>query len=180
MNTNKLKLLAGIVYLILLLPSTSEAYFTTGQTATRINDETILFTITYQFGFLGRELYMPIMAMRGSHSDSNAPHLEYELINQDGSTSTLGTSYSVALTSDEDAVVRDSQYYLPLKKSAEFTLITLLHVPRAEQTKDLDLSLLVTSLPFTMVKDGTPIPAQLNPSELQYYKTPSILLAPQD
>jgi hypothetical protein len=36
------------------------------------------------------------------------------------------------------------------------------------------LSLLVTRLPFTMVKDGEVIPAYLNPSELQYYRTPKI------
>jgi hypothetical protein len=37
-----------------------------------------------------------------------------------------------------------------------------------------DLSLLVTNLPFDMKAKDAEVAAQLNPSELQYYRTPAI------
>jgi len=174
MNMNKIKLYIGTLAVLLLLPNLSLAYFTTAQSATRLSDDTILYTVTYQFGFAGRELYMPIMAKRGLEASSTSPYIGYTIMNNDGTVSTIGATNSIVLSRDEDVQIKNNQYYLPLRKSAEFTLITLLTVPAELQKDDLDLSLLVTNLPFTMVKDGTPIPAHLNPSELQYYRTPAI------
>lgn len=165
--------LAGLLLLFsFLLPTTSQAYFTTDQSATRLTNETMLYTVTYHFGFSGRELYMPILAMRGLSASNTSPYAGYALINEDGDESEAGVATSIILTNQEDVEVRDNQYYLPENKSASFTLMTILTIPEEQQTENL--ALLVTNLPFTMVKDGTPIPAHLNPSELQYYTTPVI------
>lgn len=175
MNTQKLKLVVGTFLLVLTLPNASEAYFTTAQSATQINQDTILYTVTYQFGFLNRELYMPIVATRDLATTSNEFKIGYSIL--DGNTPTnLGTAYTVALSDDEDIQIKNGQYYLPDKKSAKFTLVTLLKTSPELVAKNPDLSLLVTNLPFLMVKDGQDIPARLNPSELKYYLTPAVKL----
>jgi len=184
MNTLKLKLFVGVFAVALLLPSTSMAYFTTAQSATKLTNDTILYTVTYKFGFENRELYMPIMAIRENsmftpNKASTIPHTKFVIQNKDGSISTAGVASSIVITNDKNIQIRDSQYYLPAGKVANFQLIALLTIPKENQTDDMDLSLLVTSLPFKMIQDGTPIPAQLNPSELQYYHTPAINLLKQ-
>ena len=175
MITFKLKLFIGVFAFTLLLPSTSKAYFTTDQTATRINSETILYTVTYEFGLSGRELYMPIGALRDDNSTTSSPYLKYTLLDKEDRTD-IGKSAGLVFSTDEDVEIRDNQYYLAPDKTAKFTLVTLVNLPADQLESNLDLSLLVTSLPFTMVKGGTPIPAHLNPSELQYYRTPTISL----
>lgn len=174
MNITKLKLTIGIVALLILIPNSSFAYFTTDQKATRLTAETFLYTVTYKFGFEKRELYMPIMAVRGLGFSTSSPLVGYQIMNGNKAISNLGVSNSIVLTKNKDVVIKDNQYYLPSQKVAEFTLVTLLTIPKELQTENLDLSMLVTNLPFTMIQDGTPIKAQLNPSELQYYRTPVI------
>ncbi len=175
MNNIKSKLFIGVFVLALIIPSSASAYFTTAQSATKLNERTILYTVTYQFGFAGRELYMPIVSERDLVASSTVFKLGYEIQDNDKKTS-VGKSRSIVLSNDEDVQIKDGQYYLPLTKSAEFTLVTLLTISDEELAADLDLSLLVTNLPFQMVKAGSPIPAHLNPSELQYYHTPAISL----
>ena len=170
MNISKLKLYTGFICLTLLLPSFSEAYFTTSQSAIKLNDSTVLFTVSYGFGLKDRDLLMPIYTERTEFSKSEDT-LSYSILNQ-GTTTAYGKTVGVVLTKDEDVKVVDGQYFLPAGQSAEFTLISLLTLD--EELSDTDLSLLVTHLPFTMVVDEVSHQNQLNPSELQYYLTPSI------
>lgn len=172
MNISKLKLYAGFICLALLLPSTSQAYFTTNQSAFRLNDNTVLFTVSYGFGLKDRDLLMPIYTERGA-MDEKSNHLKYSILNNDEVIES-GKSVGVVLTKDEDVEVVNGQYFIPANKSAEFTMISLLTID--ETFTDEDLSLLVTHLPFTMVVDSVSYPNKLNPSELQYYKTPSVNL----
>lgn len=172
MNTLKFKLFV-VVFAFFMLPDITMAYFTTNQTATQLTNDTILYTITYKFGFSGRELYMPIGAIRDNNSTSSSPYLEYTILDDDTPVE-IGTSAGLVFSSDKDVQIKDNQYYLAPNRAAEFTLVTFLKIPEEKQNKGLDLSLLVTRLPFTMVKDGKVIPAYLNPSELQYYRTPKI------
>ncbi len=173
---NKMKLYVGALAVLLLLPQSSQAYFTTAQSATRMSADTILYTVSYDFGFAGRELYMPIIAARGLQATDPSPLAGFTIYNQDREVITGGTANAIILSSDEDVQIRDNQYYLPLRKSAKFTLVALLTIPEGEQVADQDLYLEVSRLPFTMVKDGAEIPAHLNASELQYYKTPEVTL----
>lgn len=113
---------------------------------------------------------MPIYTERTEFSKSEDT-LSYSILNQ-GTTTAYGKTVGVVLTKDEDVKVVDGQYFLPAGQSAEFTLISLLTLD--EELSDTDLSLLVTHLPFTMVVDEVSHQNQLNPSELQYYQTPSI------
>lgn len=174
MNTLKMKLFVGIFAITLLIPGTTMAYFTTDQTATRLNAETVLYTVTYEFGFPSRELYMPIGAVRDDASTTSSPYLKYSILDTEDNPITTGNSAALVFSNDEDVQIKDNQYFLAAGKSAKFTLVTILNIPVEEQLNASNQSLLVTSLPFTMINDGTPIPAHLNPSELQYYRTPAI------
>lgn len=174
MNTNKMKLALGLfVFSCFIIPVSSEAYFSTTQTATKINEHTTLFTVTYKFGFLNRELYMPIIAERNLGTTSSRFSVGYTLLDTEEAIVNAGSATSIVLTTDEDVVIKDTRYYLPQGKSAEFTLVTLVTTPTEVTT---DASLLVSHLPFIMVKEGEEIPARLNPSEMQYYRTPTVEL----
>lgn len=159
-------------FLILLSPTASEAYFTTAQSATRLTNDTVMFTVTYDFGFANRDLYMPIMAARSTGADMKSHLVEFSILSDD-EVLTIGTSNALVLTTDSDVKIKNGQYYLEPGESASFTLVALLTIPK-EQQLDEKLSLLMTWLPFTMVKDGVEVGARLNPSELQYYRTPEV------
>ena len=174
-----------------VVPKATEAYLTTNQTATDLGNNQVLFTVTYKFGFLNRELYMPILANRNKDFDDKGTNAGYSIL-VNGKTEAKATS-STMMNNDasftmnysvlpgkakaivlSDAKIKDGRYYLPKGKSGEFTLIALVDMSKASSTENL--SLLMTSLPFTMIDKGKNIEARLNPSELQYYKTPVVSL----
>lgn len=173
MNTPKLKLYTGIICLALLIPGFSEAYLTTNQSATRINSDTIIFTVSYKFGHGSRDLYMPIGAVRGITTESNSPYLGYTIKSGEDTTE-AGQVAGLVLTNDKNVVIKDAEYFIPAGESAEFTLFTIFNIPITEQENLGDLSLLVSNLSFTMIDESNEIPARLNPSELQYYQTPAV------
>ncbi len=174
MNTHKMKLVLGLfVFSFLITPAAAEAYFTTAQSATKITADTTLFTVTYKFGFLNRELYMPIVTERGLQATSTKFSVGYDLLSEDDEVLNIGSMAAIVLADDEDIQIKNGQYYLPQGKSAEFTFIALVTTPAGETT---DASLLITHLPFIMVKAGEEVPARLNPSEMQYYRTPEVEL----
>lgn len=159
-------------FFILLIPTTSRAYFTTAQSATRLTNETILYTVTYYFGFANRELYMPILAKRTDGEATKQYQIEYSIFN-DNVVFNGGTSTALVLTNDKDVKIKNGQYYLEPGRAASFTLVTFLTLPD-EQQLDGELSLLVTQLPFTMIKGDEVIKAHLNQTELEYYRTPEV------
>lgn len=181
--------LVGLLLGTFLVPSVSQAYLTTSQSAVTVGKDTVLFTVTYKFGFLNREVYMPILADRNKQFDDKGTDAGYSVLfngvnEARASTSVLtsdiatanlnytilpGKSKAIVLSNAE---IKDGRYYLPKGKSGTFTLIAL--VDLSKTTLKDDVSLLMTSLPFTMVDKGKKIEARLNPSELQYYKTPEI------
>lgn len=170
MNTHKMKLVVWLFVLALFIPQATQAYFTTSQSATKVSADTFLFTISYRFGFLNRGLYMPIMAIRSDSATSSPNYTAYTVL-QDGAVISTGTSNALVLTDDSDVTIKDGQYYLSPGKAAVFTLVGLLTIPEAEQD---ELSLLMTHLPFTTEEHATKNHLKLNPSELQYYHTPTV------
>ena len=177
-----------VVFGALVLPTQSQAYLTTSQSAVDVGNDMILFTISYKFGFLNREVYMPIAAKRNKEFTDKGTDAGYSILfdgnnNATATSSTFGSGITLNYTVLpgkaraivlSNAEIKENRYYLPKGKNGTFTLVALVDVSKLK-TKD-DISLLMTSLPFTMIKDGKPIEARLNPSELQYYKTPEITL----
>lgn len=176
MNTHKLKLAGWLLVFSFCLPLTTFAYTTTNQTATRITNDTVLYTITYRFGFLNRDLYMPIIASRATPTEKTSPLAAFSVVDKENAVVTTGTVNGIVLTSNTTVEIKDNQYFLPAGQAADFTLVALANIPHTAETQGKELSLLVTHLPFTMItSDKKHIAAQLNPSELQYYRTPGVL-----
>lgn len=168
----KIKIFLLAVIAFVALPQVSSAYLTTEQTATKLDADTFLFTVTYRFGFLNRELRMPVGAVRGPAS-ATTPYAGYVI--QDGDrVVTTGDAYSIVLS---DAKLVDGEYYLPTGKATTFTLVTVLNLTPdmlAKADNEAKLSLQMTSLPFTMVKEGKAFPARVDPLELKNYVTPEL------
>lgn len=169
MNLNILLFVA-----LLAVPQLSFAYFTTAQDAVQINNNTLLYTVTYKFGLPTSDLRMPIGAVRGLQFGDASPYVGYVLLRDGEMEVASGTTSGLVLSS---AKVVDNEYFVPKGEVATFTLVTLVKVSDdfvTADVKDYDLSLLVTSLPFTIIKGEAKVSAQLNPSELQYYVTPEL------
>ncbi len=181
--------LVGLLLGSFLVPNVTQAYLTTSQSAVAVGKDTVLFTVTYKFGFLNRDVYMPILANRNREFTDTGTNAGYSIL-FDGKTAVTASS---ALATVEDANVKlnytilpgkakaivlseaeikDGRYFLPKGKTGTFTLVAL--VDMSKSTIKNDVSLLMTSLPFTMVDKGKKIEARLNPSELQYYKTSEV------
>lgn len=114
---------------------------------------------------------MPIGALRDSGADIS-PYIEYEILDDDDSVVTEGKAAGLILAQGGDVEIKDNQYYLPAGKSARFTLFALLSIE--DNLNEIEANLHINSLPFTMVDEGNKIHAKLNPSELQYYVTPTV------
>ena len=145
----------------------TEAYYTTAQSATILNDTTVLYTVTYGFGSPTRDMYMPIRAVRDPQSLTRTDTIGYTLIDRKASSTALGTATGLVLSS---ATIKDGRYFIPAGHAASFTLVSVVHMPTTELASHYKLR--VTSLPFTFMKDGSPFENHLNPSELVYYTTP--------
>jgi hypothetical protein len=179
------------LFAFLVVPSISEAYKTTGQTATDLGNGNALFTITYTFGFLNREVYMPILANRNKEFTDAGQNAGYAIL-FDGKNEAKASSSQVSSADAKatfnytvlpgkskaivvsDAQIKDNRYYVPEGKTATFTLVALVDLSKSAGKNDI--SLLMTSLPFTMIDDGKSVEARLNPTELQYFKTPEVTL----
>ncbi len=173
MNMNKLKLALTTVLLCAGLPFTASAYETTSQTATLVAPDTIMYTVSYTFGFLNRETKVPIAALR-AENDSKFFHVGYNFMH-DAEVIESGLSNAIVLTSDEDVEIVDGAYYLPEGRSAEFTLVSFYTIP-AEQLSTVALQ--ITELPFEMIEDEEGTLTGVAPAQLVQYRTPSIYLQP--
>jgi len=147
---------------------TTEAYFTTRQTAETFGPTTEVFTITYHFGATDREFLLPITALRDTLDTTNK-QLGFSIVDGSNKPTTLGTTTALVLS---HAAIRDGRYVVPAGTSTDFTLVTVWTRPAG--TSALPYRMLVTSLPFTMNVRGTAYENHLNPSELQYYITPPL------
>ena len=165
-------LIISLFAMALVLPQDTNAYETTEQTALRINDNTVLYTITYKFGFLNRETYMPIGVVRGLENSSSSSYVGYDILNQD-QVYKEGKVNALVLSSTK---IKDNQYYLPEGKAGYFTLVALVTVPNESLVKEEDLSLKINHLPFTMVKteSGKKTKVYLSSEELEDYVSPRI------
>jgi hypothetical protein len=174
MITSKIKIATLALVLMVLFPNASNAYFTTNQEAVWLSDNQALFTISYQFGFLNRELFMPIGAERSVGPADKTPYIGYELL-LNGEKTNLGKTAGLVLSTDEDVVYQSAEYYTPEGRSAIYTLYVIADFSDTTLPSDAKLSLSLTHLPFTMItREKETVSAYLNPTELIKYRTPDI------
>ncbi len=168
---NQLSIFVRLFTIALIsLPQTSSAYETTKQSALQINENTILYTITYRFGFLNREVYLPIGAMRGLANASTSPYVGFDILNN-GTSTTQGKVGALVLSTAE---IKNNHYYLPEGKSGDFTLVALMTLPQGNSLNKHDLNLKMNHLPFIMAQKGEAGRTYLNEREMEPYISPKV------
>lgn len=170
MKNIKNYLIVSLFFVALVLPQNSSAYETTKQSATLLNDHTILYTITYRFGFLNREVYMPIGAVRGLENGSSSPYVGYDILSK-GITTDAGNAGALVLSKAE---IKNNQYFLPEGKAGDFTLVAILSLPKDGSLDQKNTVLKMNHLPFIMVKDKDMGRTFLNEREMEPYITPAV------
>jgi hypothetical protein len=156
------------LFLFVAAPQVSQAYLSTSQTSLRLNDNSILFFVEYEFGHENFSYQLPIKAERGS-KESDA--LGYDIL-KDGKLRTNKGDVSAAVLSK--AQIKDGKYMVPEGESASFILMAFLTLPKDRLASSTDYSLAVSSLPFEIGADGEYIPNKLTKSELARYQTPVV------
>ena len=161
------------VVMCVLFPSFAQAEQIMEQSAVRLNDDIVLYTVTFDFGFLNADVWMPVGAVRNSTMIGKPPVLGYSFYNESKEAVEEGNSYSVVLS---DAPLIDGAYFIPERTRATFTLLTLLQLPRGNDMAEQDISLQVTSLPHIIKRaseDDTFI-RQLSKVDLEAYHTETV------
>lgn len=157
-----------VIGLVGVLPTITLAYKSTAEYAIPLKNGGALYGIAYDFGSELYDFKMPALPVRHSSSTDTDKELSYALVTEDGEASAYGETMGVVVT---NATLNGGEYMIPKGEARRFILLVLV-LPEGAEADELALS--VTSLPFTMTgKDGTQA-GRLNPSELQYYKTPAI------
>ena len=156
---------------LLLVPAVGSAYEVTDTDVVRLSNDTVLFSISYKFGFLNREMLMPIHTVYGDtlYSDRTSYQIESA-----GEVLTAPIAPAIVLT-DSDVERRGNQYYLPAGKSGEFTFISILRLDDSTAHNALKAS--ITNLPFTMINGETETLGMVLAEELPDYATDSITMS---
>lgn len=169
------KYITGVVLTLLFataLPHTSDAYFTSKQTAAPLTDTTGLYTITYSFGLPKQDIYLPIKTERNLMHGNGDSTLGYTVRTENNVIANDGIAAAIVLS---DAEVKDGMYFVPAGESATFTLVAFYKAPAMTPMDGYKLQ--VEHLPFPVdLGEGDMQIRSLNPSELQYYVTEGIYL----
>jgi len=148
-----------------LLPHTSKASGFEHSTAVRINDHTVMFLLSYQFGHKKYDYRVPYAAVRGEGASTT---LSYDIVNGDGLRTSAGTAYAIVLSK---AKLDQGQYVVKHRKPEEFTLVAFLNLPAGKSASSTTYALKVNSLPFMISENGTYYKNGLTAGELTDYRT---------
>lgn len=120
-------ILSALLFGAFLIPGLASAFESTGNNiAYQVTDDTYLFTIEYEFGYLNAEAYLPISAQYDAgETMTEIPALFYILEGTNGERITNGQFASVVLS---DAEVRGDYYYIKEGERETFTLLVLYRV----------------------------------------------------
>ncbi len=150
--------------LLVTSPSTASAYSTSDQTAVRLTPSHVLFSITYDLGFVNRGTYAPLVA----NTNSEENEVRYEVKTKDGTTVTTRSAGFVTATHSE---VDNGFHKLEYGKKSDFTLYVIAEIPVSSTEHYLQ----VTSLPFILINtDGTMRRGGVMTTRLPEYKTPVV------
>lgn len=174
MYMKNIHIFRGIIIIVVafVLPQGTQAYFTTAQSALKINDTHALFIIEYAFGLKKDDLRMPGVTERGLTWGSKEEKVGYTLRGKDGVITTEGKATAAIISK---APAADGLYTLEKGKAQKMWLAVLFETDKDAKVRDYVLQ--VDSLPFYVDTGNKDLDVrQLNPSELQYYVTPSVTL----
>lgn len=146
------------------VPFQTQSYFATKQTAFTADGRMGVFIINFSFGHQNHEMTIPV---RATNVGTSTSAITYSILN---STQNIvsGTTTGIVLG---DVAIQNGIYTVPKGSVGKFAL--LVFYARGANEPQGAFHLAVKGLPFTF--DGTQ-QLSLNPSELQYYVTPSLSL----
>ncbi len=150
-------------------PSDGHAFKVLDESTYRLDAHTALFTITYEFGFLNADLWMPMGAREGGTASDF--HVTYEITDASGApiqTTNAGVVLS-GTTLEENG---DDEYRYAVSKADRATFM-LIGLVTSQSPLPRGATLKVTSLPFVLLKDGESKPTGqvVDQSVLSEYKT---------
>lgn len=157
-------LFATIFALTLISPQSSHAASTSAQSAVRLTDTHVLFTITYDIGFLNRGTYAPLLANTGKIENE----VSYSITAANGNKMFIP---SAGFITAKNAVVENNFYRLEYGKKSDFTLAVIAEIPKSET----EYTLTITDMPFILIdKDKSTRLSEYTPQNLANYKTPGV------
>lgn len=164
----KFKLYLLLLVAFVLTPATSEAYFTTSQTATQINETTTLFAIEYKFGHQSDSYYLPARAVRDQVWGTDNSRVGFTVLEDGKRVTDAGSAVGVVISTAE--LTDDEMYKTPRGLLKTFTLYVILTTE--PDTPEADYAIKVTDLPFYL-GDSREY-QKLNETELRKYQTPEV------
>lgn len=156
----------GVMASTFFIPRETHAYFTTDQHAESLNQKSVLFTIDYTFGVEKHNIHMPVLTSMGENKSTTTA--SYVIVNEAGEA-VEGTATGIIFSKAK--LQKNGMYEVRKGIANSFTLAVIFTPTEHPSTHSYHLQM--TNLPFNF--DGTQ-QLQLNPSELQYYKTKSITI----
>lgn len=92
----------ALAFIFILFPSQSHAYKVTDRHVTKLSDTLTMYTLTFEFGFLNADMWMPLASSK--------------TVKEGSETSSLVLS---------TAPIQGEKYFVPMKSNASFTLLVL-------------------------------------------------------
>lgn len=140
----KLKLFGAtfVLTLAFFMPASSHAYETVDQAAYQLNEDTYLFMVSYEFGYLNASAELSVAAMRGAGQSAAEPTVAYEIETAAGEVTHGGMAAAVVLS---DAPIVDGTYQVNARDRKVFTLLVLYQTDAAMEVDD-SLAMQITKL----------------------------------
>lgn len=159
------------LFVSLLTPFATQAFAPESATASRLSDDVLMYTLTYELGYDKYELRTPVAAKHDEVMLGVSRETTFAFLDRGKDPVALGSSAGVVLST---AKIEAGQYVVPKGERATFTLLALVTLPH-RVTENLDPILTITSLPFILTSDeGVILERGLNASELVRYRTDEI------
>ncbi len=154
--------------LLVLMPGVSQAYSVKSTQAVKVTADAALYTITYEFGFLNADVWLPVGATMSDRYPERAGKVGYHLTTETGEY-VPPLAAAVVLS---DALVVNDYYYVPRGERATFTLVAAIRTDSVIGATELPV-LAVRSLPYILAKNDEPKAMySLGQTELQAYQAP--------
>lgn len=160
-----------VFFALLLLPLSSQAFTPNTSSATRVTDDALMYTLTYELGFDKYELRTPVAAHFDKDSKGVGRETTYALLDQGETAIDLGATAGAVLST---AQIENGHYVVPKGETATFTLLVLVTLPE-QVSENVDPVLTMTSLPFRLTgENDVVLDRGLNASELLRYRTDEV------
>ncbi len=149
----------------------AEAYGVLNEKVVRLDQSRVLYVMTFEFGFLNAETYMPMSTFRTDRSGNASTSIQYSLVGDDGTVFEESIARAVVVSS---TTVRRDEFFSPYGKKATYTLLTLVDMPR---TTGESVRVKIESIPLTIVRKNSVRESMfLSGEELRGFETSALPL----